>query len=154
MKKYFMLVICLLMLVSCETKEEMEIRKKNEEIEKIKTELNDNNIPESTKDWLVDINTEKVVTILCLNSSNKCNKLKDEIQTIENTEFKTYYINLDEITEEEKNIYKNQFEIKDYTGYVPYIIISNKNKLLFTKTDVKNFNEINDVLKQLKIVSE
>jgi len=142
------------MLVSCETKEEMEIRKKNEEIEKIKTELNENNIPESTKEWLVDINTDKVVTILCLNTSNKCNKLNDEIKEITDTKYKIYYINLDEITEEEKNIYKNQFEIKDYTGYVPYIIISNRNKLLSTKTDVKNFNEINNILKQLKIVSE
>lgn len=154
MKKYFILLIYLLMLVSCETKEEMEIRKKNEEIEKIKTELNENNIPESTKEWLVDINTDKVVTILCLNTSNKCNKLNDEIKEITDTKYKIYYINLDEITEEEKNIYKNQFEIKDYTGYVPYIIISNRNKLLSTKTDVKNFNEINNILKQLKIVSE
>ena len=60
-----------------------------------------------------------------------------------------YFINLDEIEDDEKNVYKTTFELDDYTSYVPYVMISEKNKLLTTKTDI-TIEELNELLNPKK----
>ncbi len=143
MKKVLVILLALLILCGCETQEQRDIRKHQEEIEKATQEVGSSNIPENAKKWLVDVKTEKVVTVLCITTSNKCKKIQENFDQI-NNKFK-YFINLDEIEDDEKNVYKTTFELDDYTSYVPYVIISEKNKLLTTETDI-TIEDINEIL--------
>lgn len=143
MKKVLLVLLSLLIICGCETQEQRDIRKHKEEIEKVTQEVNSSNIPENAKKWLVNIKTEKVVTVLCLTTSNKCKKMQENFDQVNNK--LKYFINLDEIEDEEKNVYKTTFELDDYTSYVPYIMISDSNKLLTTKTDI-TIEEINELL--------
>ena len=65
-----------------------------------------------------------------------------EVYTIKNI------IEIDKITEEEKDIYKKTYELKDYTGYLPYIMLIEKNKLLVTKTDIYKLEDLKKIIKK------
>lgn len=147
MKKVLIVLLSLLIICGCETQEQRDIRKHQEEIDKVKQEVSTSDVPENAKKWLVDIKTEKVVTILCIKTSKKCGKMEENLDQIDNK--LKYFIYLDEIEEEEKKVYKTTFELNDYTSYVPYIMISDKNKLLTTKTDI-TIEEINELLNDKK----
>ena len=147
MKKILLLLFSILLLFGCETKEEREQRKKDEEIQKITEELTQNETPEEAK-------ADKVVTIFCLTTSKKCESLKvvsEEIKEGEN--LKLYFFNLDEIKDEVKTIYKTTYELNDYTGYLPYIMIVSKNKLISTHTDTLDKESFIEYLKENKIIS-
>ena len=143
MKKVLVVLLSLLIICGCETQEQRDIRKHQEEIDKVTQEVSSSNIPENAKKWLVDIKTEKVVTVLCITTSSKCKIMQEKFDQVNNK--LKYFINLDEIEDEEKNVYKTTFELDDYTSYVPYIIISDSNKLLTTKTDI-TIEELNELL--------
>ena len=143
MKKIILLIISIFVLCSCQTQEESIKKQEDKRIEKIKENIKEEKIPESTKNWLIDTKTKKVLTILCISTSKKCEKIKKEIK--EEKEIEKYYIEIDKISEEEKKIYKETYELNNYTGYLPYLILTNKGKLLNTKTDIYT----NDIIKEL-----
>lgn len=151
--KKVVLITCLLLLTSCKTQEQVKEEKKQEEINKVKEEINKIEVPESTKEWLLKTKTENVLTIICITTSSKCKNLKNNIESL-NKNILTYYYNVDELTQEELKIYKETYELKDYTGYLPYIMITNKNNLIATIKDTTDPEEIINILKQNKIVSE
>ena len=135
MKKMLLTILSLGILCSCQTQEEIQKEQELKELETIKEHVKNENIPENVKEWLIDSKTQKILTILCTKESKKCEKIKSNIDEL-NKEVKTYYVEIDKITEEEKDIYKKTYELKDYTGYLPYIMLIEKDKLLVTKTDI------------------
>lgn len=152
MKKLF-IILFLLVLTGCQTKEEIEKQKKEEEIQNITEEINKKDVPESTKEWLIKNESEKVLTILCITTSNKCKELKENINTLKE-KITTYYLNVDKLNDEELLIYKTKYELKDYNSYLPYIFVGERNKLLTTIKDEKDVNKILTVLIDKKIVSQ
>ena len=71
---------------------------------------------------------------------NNVNKIKEEI--------KIYYIEIDNLTEEEKEIYKTTYTLNDYTGYLPYIMLTDKDKLINTKTDIYKLEDLEKIIKK------
>ena len=143
MKKTLLIICLLLILCSCSKKDNNKLNSETNN-----TTITDNNIgyTENTKTWLEDISNKKVITIFCLTTSKKCTELNSNINQIKNT--KVYFLYLDEITDEEKNVYKNKYDLKDYTGYTPYLILSDKNKLLKTDTDLYKIDDINKFINE------
>ena len=154
-KKLLMILLCLLfILTGCQTQEEIQQQKEKERIEEITKEVEENTeIPEEAKQWMIDNKSVKVVTILCIKTSNRCEAIKKELEEAK-LDIKNYYIELDDLPDNVKDIYKNTYELKDYTGYLPYVIVVNNNKLIATKSDAKNFEDIKTLLIENKIVSE
>lgn len=145
--KKVLLIICLILLTGCKTQEEIKEEKRQEEINKIKEEVNNTEVPESTKDWLIKTKTENVLTILCITTSNKCNTLKNNLKDLSKDNILVYYYNVDELTNEELKIYKTTYELKDYTGYLPYIILTSNDKLITTIKDTIDIETINNIIK-------
>ncbi len=100
---------------------------------------NDNDIPDGVKNWKINLHDGKTITVLCISTSNRCNKIKEDIKSNKRD---IYYIKLDNINEQEKEYYKNRFDLKDYTGYLSYAIYSDNNELIKTKTNVLNIKDI------------
>ena len=146
MKKMLLTILSLGILCSCQTQEEIQKEQELKELETIKEHVKNENIPENVKEWLIDSKTQKILTILCTKESKKCEKIKSNIDEL-NKEVKTYYVEIDKITEEEKDIYKKTYELKDYTGYLPYIMLIEKDKLLVTKTDIYKLEDIKKIIK-------
>lgn len=137
-REIFIFLSILFILCSCNIKD----NNNNKDIEKEKEKneiINNSDIPEGVKDWEIELRNGKTITILCISTSNRCNKIKEEIK---NKNIFLYYVELDSINEEENEYYKNKFELKDYTGYLPYVIYSNNNKLIKTKANVTNIEDI------------
>lgn len=145
--KKVLIIICLILLTGCKTQEEIKEEKRQEEINKIKEEVNNTEVPESTKDWLIKTKTENVLTILCITTSNKCNTLKNNLKDLSKDNILVYYYNVDELTNEELKIYKTTYELKDYTGYLPYIILTSNDKLITTIKDTIDIETINNIIK-------
>lgn len=145
--KKVLIIICLILLTGCKTQEEIKEEKRQEEINKIKEEVNNTEVPESTKDWLIKTKTENVLTILCITTSNKCNTLKNNLKDLSKDNILVYYYNVDELTNEELKIYKTTYELKDYTGYLPYIILTSNDKLITTIKDTIDIEKINNIIK-------
>ena len=154
MKKFFILLTGLFLITGCQTQEEIRKQKEQEELNKIKEEVAQTEVPESTKEWLIKTKTENVLTILCITSSKKCSNLKTTIEEIQK-EYKltTFFINIDELTEEEKNIYKTTYELNDYTGYLPYIIVTKKDKYITSIKDTIDKKEILNILMKNKLIN-
>lgn len=146
MKKLFIVLFCILLLTGCETKEERDKRLEEEQLKSIKEEVTKSEVPENAKEWLVDIKSDKVLTVLCISTSNKCTKIKENLNNIKS--IKTYYFNVDEISDEEKDVYKTEFELPNYTGYLPYLILSNDDKLIDTTFDIFEVDDINKFIEK------
>lgn len=154
MKKLFILVLFILLLTGCKTQEDIQKEKKEEEINKISEELDKEEVPTEAKEWLINIKTEDVLTVFCISTSKKCATLKEDINSIKK-EYKllTYYFEFDKIDENVRKVYKETFKLNDYTGYLPYIIISSKNTLIKTHTDTLSKDDLIKLLKENKIIS-
>ena len=154
MKKLIFCIASILLLVSCQTEEEIREQKKQEEINKITEEIEKEQISDEAKKWLIDTKTKNMATIFCMATSKKCNNLKNYIDSlIEEYNITIYFYNLDEIDESTKETIKTTYELNDYANYTPYIFITENNKLLDTKTDFTN-DELLKLLKETKIISE
>lgn len=154
MKKFLLSISCILFLTNCQTQEEIKKQQEKEEIEKITEELNREELSEESKKWLIDTKTKKVTTVLCMSSSKKCKELEKHLYNIKNEyDITLYYYNIDNLDKNTLNILKNTYELKDYTGYTPYVFIVEKERLLDTKTDITNDN-INNYLKEKDIISK
>ncbi len=143
MKKILLGSLILLLLCSCDNNKNTEI--KNQTLENTTNEIDNMNVSEELKAWLNDIKTNKVLTIFCISTSKRCEKIKGSIDEITNVN--KYIIMLDQLNDEEKSIYKSKFDIKDYTGYVPYLILSDKDKLINTKKNISDINDVKDFIK-------
>ena len=53
-----------------------------------------------------------------------------------------------------KEAYKNAYELKDYTGYLPYVFIVKNDKFIDYEKDIKSIDDIKKLLVKNKIVSE
>ena len=121
-KLLFLLLICIL-VTACQTQEERELQKEKERVNEITKEIEKNTeVPEETKKWLIDNKAKKVLTILCLKTSNRCNKIKEEIKDIEKN-ITVYYVELDDLADEVKDIYKTTYSLNGYTGYLSYTFL-------------------------------
>ncbi len=147
MKKILSVIICLSILCSCQTQEKIKRENEEKNIKKIKENIDKEKIPETTKEWKIDTKTKKVLTIICTNKSKKCKDLKNNVNKIKE-EIKIYYIEIDNLTEEEKEIYKTTYTLNDYTGYLPYIMLTDKDKLINTKTDIYKLEDLEKIIKK------
>ena len=147
MKKMLLIIMSISILCSCQTQEELKKKKELDNKNEIKENLDKKNIPETTKEWIIDSKTEKTLTIICTDKSKKCKEIKNNLKELEK-EIKTYYIEIDNITKEEKEIYKTTYELNNYTGYLPYIMLIDNDKLLDTKTDVYKLEDLKKIIKK------
>ena len=154
MKKKLLILTLLFFLVGCQTQEEREMEKEKQRVEDITKEVEKNTeIPEEAKNWLIDNKSKTVLTILCLKTSNRCNEIKKGLSEYEK-KVKIYYIELDDLEENVKDIYKTTYELNNYTGYLPYVYLVNNNKLITTNQSIKDINDIKKLLVENKVVSE
>jgi alkyl hydroperoxide reductase subunit AhpC len=142
------------MLFGCETQEERIKREKDEKVEEITKELTSKEIPKDVQNWIVSTTLDKVITVFCITTSKKCTEEKNIIEEIK-TEYNVnmYYINVDEIPDESKNIYKTTYDIEDYTGYLPYMLVTDSKEVISTHTDMLKKEDFVNYLKELKIIS-
>ncbi|MBQ6285216.1 MAG: hypothetical protein IJK67_02765 [Bacilli bacterium] len=153
-KKLLILTFIILLLSACKTQQEMEEEKENQRINEITKEVEKNTeISEEAKKWLIDNKATKVLTIFCMKTSSRCNKLKEEVKEYE-SKLKVYYIEMDETDDTTKETYKTTYELKEYTGYLPYVILVNNNKLIDYSNKITDIKDIKELLIKNKIVSE
>ncbi len=153
-KKLLILTLIILLLSACKTQEEMEEEKEKQRINDITKEVEKNTeISDEAKKWLIDNKATKVLTIFCMKTSSRCNKLKEDVKEYE-SKLKVYYIEMDETDESTKESYKTTYELKEYTGYLPYIILVDNNKLIDYSNKINDIKDIKDILIKNKIVSE
>ncbi len=147
MKKLILSTICLLLLFTgCQTQEERELEKEKERVEEIKKEVEKNTeIPEEAKNWMIDNKSKKVLTILCVKTSNRCSSIKDSINELDKS-VKVYYIELDDLEEQVKDIYKKTYQLDDYTGYLPYVYLVDNNKLINKNANVKTIDDLKEMI--------
>ena len=146
-KKMLLLITCLLLITTaCQTQEEREMEKERERVEEITKEVEKNTeIPEETKSWMIDNKSKKVITILCIKTSDRCNKIKEKINEIEKN-IKEYFIELDDLEDNVKDIYKTTYNLDSYTGYLPYVYLVDNNKLIATNSSIKDITDIKNML--------
>lgn len=155
MKKIAIVIFLSLFLVGCETQEERDNRIKKENIDKLQEEYKDAQMSDTAKDWLVETKLEKVVTILCLSSSKKCEEIKANYETLKNDlKINIEFIELDNVSDSDKSVYKTTYKLNDYASYVPYIFITNKGILTSTKTDLYKNEDLINYFKENKIITE
>ena len=153
-KKLLILTFIILLLSACKSQQEMEEEKENQRIIEITKEVEKNTeISEEAKKWLIDNKATKVLTIFCMKTSSRCNKLKEEVKEYE-SKLKVYYIEMDETDDTTKETYKTTYELKEYTGYLPYVILVNNNKLIDYSNKITDIKDIKELLIKNKIVSE
>lgn len=143
MKKFFISILCLIILGGCQTQEEIRKQKEEEELNKIKEEVQNSEIPEDVKNWTFDIKTKEVLTVFCISTSKKCETLKTSLEEVKNTNgLNYYYFEVDKLDDSIKKNYKEYFELKDYTGYLPYLMLSKNDKLIKTDNDIFNKEDL------------
>ena len=142
-----MLITCVFLITTgCQTQEEREQEKEKQRIDNITEEVKKNTeIPEEAKNWMIDNKSKKVLTILCIKTSNRCLKLKEDIKDLDKT-IKVYYIELDDLEEDVKNIYKTTYDLDDYTGYLPYVYLVDNNKLINKNANVKSIDDLKEMI--------
>ncbi len=147
MKKILLLITCVFLITTgCQTQEEREQEKEKQRIDNITEEVKKNTeIPEEAKNWMIDNKSKKVLTILCIKTSNRCLKLKEDIKDLDKT-IKVYYIELDDLEEDVKNIYKTTYDLGDYTGYLPYVYLVDNNKLINKNANVKSIDDLKEMI--------
>jgi len=147
MKKILLLITCVFLITTgCQTQEEREQEKEKQRIDNITEEVKKNTeIPEEAKNWMIDNKSKKVLTILCIKTSNRCLKLKEDIKDLDKT-IKVYYIELDDLEEDVKNIYKTTYDLDDYTGYLPYVYLVDNNKLINKNANVKSIDDLKEMI--------
>ena len=155
MKKIILIIIVMLLFVTgCKTQEEIAEEKEKQRIEEITKEVEKNTeVSEDVKKWLVDNRSKKVLNILCISTSKRCTEIKEDVKNYEN-KIKVHYIELDKIEEADAESYKTTYELKDYTGYLPYIYLVDNNKLIDYERDIRKLEDIKSFLVKNKIVSE
>ena len=154
MKKMLLLLLIVFMLFGCETQEERIKREKNEKVEEITKELANKEVPKEVQNWIVSTTLDKVITVFCITTSKKCTEEKNIVEEIKaEYDVNMYYINVDEIPEKSKNIYKTTYEIEDYTGYLPYMLVTDSKEVISTHTDMLKKEDFVNYLKELKIIS-
>ncbi len=153
-KKLLILTVIILLLSACKTQEEIEEEKEKQRIDEITKEVEKNTeVSEDAKKWLIDNKATKVLTIFCMKTSSRCNKLKEDVKEYEN-KLKIYYIEMDETDDSTKEIYKTTYELKEYTGYLPYAILVDNNRLIDYLNKISDIKDIKELLVKNKIVSE
>ena len=147
MKKILLLITCVFLITTgCQTQEEREQEKEKQRIDNITEEVKKNTeIPEEAKNWMIDNKSKKVLTILCIKTSNRCLKLKEDIKDLDKT-IKVYYIEFDDLEEDVKNIYKTTYDLDDYTGYLPYVYLVDNNKLINKNANVKSIDDLKEMI--------
>lgn len=155
MKKVLCILLLLFLVCGCETKEEAEKRKKDEMREKINEEISKKELSQEAKDWLVNTKVENAVTILCITTSKKCTDLKKITEEIiKENKVNIYFYNMDEQDETMIETLKTTYKIDNYAGYVPYLFITSKEKLLATHIDQITKEELITLLKQNKFIEQ
>lgn len=148
------LFIAIILLCGCQTKEQIQEKKEKERIDEITKEVEKNKeISEEAKKWLIDNKSSTVMTIYCISTSNRCTKIKENIEEF-NKKIKIHYLEMDKIDDDTKNVYKTTYELENYTGYLPYILIVKNDKKIDYSTNIKDVKDIKDLLIKNKIVSE
>lgn len=137
-KNIIIFLLIMVMICGCDKNNKSNVDNFKKEKEKLDI-INNSNIPDGVKDWEIELHYGETITVLCISTSSRCNKIKDDIK---NSEKDIYYIEIDNVNEQEKEYYKHKFDLKDYTGYLPYVIYSDTNELVKTKTNVKDINDI------------
>ncbi len=147
MKKILLLITCVFLITTgCQTQEEREQEKEKQRIDNITEEVKKNTeIPEEAKTWMIDNKSKKVLTILCIKTSNRCLKLKEDIKDLDKN-VKVYYIELDDLEDDVKNIYKETYNLDNYTGYLPYVYLVDNNKLISKNANVKNIDDLKEMI--------
>lgn len=147
MKKILLLITCVFLITTgCQTQEEREQEKEKQRIDNITEEVKKNiEIPEEAKTWMIDNKSKKVLTILCIKTSNRCLKLKEDIKDLDKN-IKVYYIEVDDLEEDVKNIYKTTYNLDDYTGYLPYVYLVDNNKLINKNANVKSIDDLKEMI--------
>ncbi len=147
MKKILLLITCAFLITTgCQTQEEREQEKEKQRIDNITEEVKKNTeIPEEAKTWMIDNKSKKVLTILCIKTSNRCLKLKEDIKDLDKN-VKVYYIELDDLEDDVKNIYKETYNLDNYTGYLPYVYLVDNNKLISKNANVKNIDDLKEMI--------
>ena len=147
MKKILLLITCVFLITTgCQTQEEREQEKEKQRIDNITEEVKKNTeIPEEAKTWMIDNKSKKVLTILCIKTSNRCLKLKEDIKDLDKN-IKVYYIEVDDLEEDVKNIYKTTYNLDDYTGYLPYVYLVDNNKLINKNANVKSIDDLKEMI--------
>ena len=108
----------------------------------------------SISDWLVDIEkSEPVVTILGLTTCSHCQLYKPTIEKLaDKYQFKLYFFEIDELSDEDRDIVINTFELQTYEGSVPFTYIVKDKKILAEDTGFNDRDYTYQFLQDHKII--
>lgn len=107
---------------------------------------------ESTKfvsaNWYNDTLENKVVTVIGSSTCPHCQEYKPIIEDLaEEYDFKLYFVEADQISEEDSSVLHESYDLENYEGYVPYTFVIDKGKFV---TDTTGFESEETTIKFLK----
>ena len=116
-----------------------------------------NNISEKgVEDWKKDFDNNKtIVTVIGLTTCEHCQEYKPIIKSLASKyKFNLYFIEIDSLTEEDKNTILTTVDLLDYTGYVPFTFIIKDKQYVVGEVGSKTKEETIEFLKNNEIIKE
>ncbi len=103
--------------------------------------------------WLEDVQSKEVVTVIASTTCPHCQEYKPVITSLsQEHDFNLYFFEIEELSEDEKNTVLTTFDLKDFDGGVPYTFIVKDGKVAGTTIGFANQENTEKFLKENKII--
>ena len=116
---------------------------------------NQNNVEEAdVNKWLKKAKTgTPIVTVIGSSTCSHCQEYKPVISSLSNKyKFKLFFFEVDTLSEEDKDILYNTYDLEDFDGHIPYTFILKDNKFVTSQTGYANRDSVVDFLKENEII--
>lgn len=102
----------------------------------------------TVKDWAEDVKTKTVVTVIGSTTCPHCQDYKPVIKKLaKENDFLLYFFEMEELSEDEKNVVLGTFELNNFEGGVPFTFIVKDGKVV---SDTTGYSTEDSVIKFLK----
>lgn len=102
----------------------------------------------TVKDWADDVKTKTVVTVIGSTTCPHCQDYKPVIKKLaKENDFLLYFFEMEELSEDEKNVVLGTFELENFDGGVPFTFIVKDGKVV---SDTTGYSTEDSVIKFLK----
>ena len=105
---------------------------------------------EEISSWLSDTKSDNyIITVLAQTTCSHCHNYQPVIEEVANSNnLKLHFINLDTLTENDRNVVVNTYDLKDFEG-TPHTVITKNGKLL---KEISGENTKSRIESALKVV--
>ena len=130
------------------------ISKEPEKVEYTLQEMDVSKASKAIQDWYNDLASgEPVVSVVASSNCQFCQALKPVITSAaEKYKFKLHFVEANQLTKEDYDIYTSAIELVGYAGSIPYTYIVNDKKFVTSRTGAMSEEELVEFLKENKVI--